>query len=151
MKLVRIDKDSRYLKEIINILYKWWGEKYEFSYKEMETLYKTYIADEKIPNLYALIINETLVGMYEINEKDKIDVRDYCPYLANVFVKEEYRGLGYSKYLINDAIKRTKELGYKKLYLHTKHDSLYQRYGFEFLEKVKIKYGEKKIYVLEIK
>lgn len=150
MEIIKINKNNLYFREIINIFYKWWGQDKE-SYEEMEKRYLASLDDDKIPNLYALIINETLVGCYEINEKDNILEKSYHPYLANVFVKEEYRGLGYSKYLITDAIDKAKQMGYKKLYLHSNHENLYEKYGFKFLEKVKTKNGDKRIYVIKIK
>ena len=151
MKIIKVNKDDRIFREILLIYKDWIGpSSYGFDLKVEEEKYLKSFNEDKLPNLYAMIINDTLIGMYELNEKDHMDELSYTPYLANVFIKEEYRGLGYSKELIEHSIKTCKLLNYKKLYLHTRHKNLYEKYGFKFLEEVETKYGKKRIYVLDI-
>ena len=46
-----------------------------------------------------------------------------------MFVKEEYRGKGYSK-LLNDAIlKEAKKRGFKKIYLKSDLKNYYEKFG----------------------
>ena len=151
MNIIRIKKEDRYFKEIVNTYYNWWAKKRNISYQDHINNYKNYLLTDEIPNIYALIINDTLVGMYELNEKDNIDEQNYTPYLANVFIKESYRNNNYSKLLIEDAIKRVEKMGYNKLYLHTKLENFYEKYNFQYSEEVKTKYGPKRIFVLHIK
>ncbi len=145
MQLITINKKNRYFDEFVKLNFEWWGERKGFTYQDFEKHYLDSF-NEKLPKLRALIINDTLIGFYEINEKDYIDDEDYTPYLANVYVKEEYRKRGYSTILINDSIKYAKELGYKDLYLHSKHENYYEKYGFEFIGIVKTKHGDKRLF-----
>ena len=152
MKIIKVNKDDRIFKEILLIYKDWIGSSsYGFDLKKEKEKYINSFKEDKLPNLYALIINDTLIGMYEINEKDHIDDYPYTPYLANVFIKEEYRGKGYSKDLIEHSIKSCKLLNYKKMYLHTRHKNLYERYGYKFLKEVETPYGSKRIYELDLK
>lgn len=148
MKIIKINNENRYLNEIVNIYYDWWAKDKNIKYND---LYNSYLNKNTLPIIYALIINDTLIGMYELNEKDFIQNKEYTPYLANVYILEKYRGLGYSKCLIEHAIKKTKKMGYNKLYLHSKHENYYEKFGFKFKEKVNTEYGEKNIYVRKIK
>lgn len=152
MQINKINTKNRYYQEIINIYYNWWG-KYikKKTLKEIDNSYGENLTKDSLPNLYALIINDTLIGTYEINEKDDIENEKFTPYVANIFVKEKYRGNGYGKILINDAIKKTKQLGYDKLYLHSHHENFYEKYGFRLIKKVETQYGQKRIYELKIK
>jgi GNAT superfamily N-acetyltransferase len=152
MKIIKINKDDRYFREIF-IIYKNWISKSSYGFDEKTELekYLKSFNEDKLPNIYALIINDTLIGMYELNEKDHMDNLPYKPYLANVFIKEEYRGRGYSKMLVEHSIKTCEALNYKKLYLHTHHKNLYERYGFKYLEDVETQYGTKSIYVIDLK
>lgn len=143
MQIKTITKDNRYFKEFINFCYKWFGEEKSLSIEEIR---KNYPLDDNLPKIRVLIINDTLIGFYEINEKDNIDDEEYKPYLATVYVREEYRKRGYSTILINDAIKYAESLGYKDLYLHSRIENYYEKYGFEFLKEVKTKYGNKRIF-----
>ena len=146
MEIISIKREDRYFKEIVNYLYNWWGYKKFNSYDEFYKTYLNYITNDNLPNLYALIINDTLIGAYEINEKDYVEEKEYTPYLANIFIKENYRGQKYSSILIEDCVVKTKKLGYNKLYLHTKIENYYEKYGFKFKEEAETKYGIKRIY-----
>ena len=152
MNIIKIDHDNRYFREIF-IIYKNWlkDSSYEIDEKEYLNEYLNSFNEDKLPNIYAMIINDTLIGMYELSAKDFVEEEKYTPYLARVYVKEQYRGLGYGKELINHSINTAKSLDYKKLYLHTHHNNLYEKYGFKFLKEVKTKYGSKRIYELDLK
>ena len=145
MKIITITNENRYFKEFINHCYQWFGEEKNLTYEDIKKDYQE-IFNNKLPKIRVLTINDTLIGFYEINEKDGIDNEEYTPYLATVYVKEEYRKKGYSTILINDAIEYVKELGYKDLYLHSRIENYYEKYGFEFLKEVKTKLGNKRIY-----
>lgn len=145
MKIINIKEEDKYFKEIINIYYEWFG-KDNYTFEEFYNKYKEVLSSEKIPSLYALIINDTLIGMYELNEKDGIDSKKYTPYLASVFIKENYRKNNYSELLINDVIKRASSYGYKKLYLHSRIENYYEKFGFNLIEEVKINNQIKRIY-----
>jgi GNAT superfamily N-acetyltransferase len=151
MELKTINKTNRYYYEIINNYYKWWGKDKSKSLKEIDEFYNGIIVSDDLPIIRALIINDTLIGFYELNAKDDIDEEEYTPYLANVFVKEQYRKQGYSSYLINDAKELAKNMGYEKLYLHSHLEDYYEKYDFKFLKEVNTKLGKKRIYVYKIK
>jgi N-acetylglutamate synthase-like GNAT family acetyltransferase len=91
--------------------------------------------------------------MYQIVMDDDIDIRpDYYPWLAAVYVGEEYRGNGICKVMMEDAVNKYKKLGIKRIYLHTRHENLYERYGWIFLEEVTTFEGKiKRIYYFDIK
>ena len=152
MKIIKIDHDNRYFREIFKIYKNWLIEsKYEFDEKKSLEEYMNSFNEDTLPNIYALIINDTLIGMYELSAKDYIEDKPYTPYLSRVYVKEEYRNKGYGTMLIEHSINTAKGLNFKKLYLHTHHTNLYEKYGFKYLEDVKTPYGIKKIYELKIK
>lgn len=59
--------------------------------------------------------------------------------LKRMYVKEEFRGYGYGKLLLNEAIKLAKNLGYEKIWLDTLQNmeaaiSLYKKNGFKNIE-----------------
>ena len=144
MKIIRLQKNDDIFKKIVDCYYEWWGMKY-FLYDDFKRMYESFLDNDVIPNVYALINDNKLIGMYEINKHDRIDV-SYEPFLANVFVLEKYRGKGYSKLLINDAINETKKMGYEYLYLRSRHENLYEKYGFELIEEIESNLGKKRIF-----
>ncbi len=150
MKIVTITQENRYLKEILHHYYNWWGEELKKSFSEIHRYYTKSLKEETLPTIRALILNDTLIGMYEIDTKNNIEECSYEPYLANVYIKEEYRGQGFSKYLIEDAIFYARKNKIDTLYLHSRIENLYERYGFQMIKQVKTKYGKKRIFAKKI-
>ncbi len=152
MQINKINNKNRYYYEIINIYYNWWGKDIKKkTLNEIDDSYKDTLSQDFLPNIYALIINDTLIGTYEINKNDDIEKEKYTPYLANIYIKERYRGYGYSKILVSDAIEKIKKMGYDRLYLHSHHQNYYEKFGFKLKKEVETKYGLKRIYELKIK
>lgn len=61
-----------------------------------------------------------------------------------MFVKEEYRGNGYSK-ILNDAIlNEARKRGFKKIYLKTELENYYEKFGAKYMDRLKS--GEKLYY-----
>ncbi len=110
---------------------------------------------DKLPQTYGLFLNNKIIGMYQFTLKD-LDVRtDIYPWLANVYIDKQYRKLGYGKILLESVIKNAKNIkDFKEIYLFTKHISLFEKFGFEFIELIDT-YNEKdriqRLYKLKIK
>ena len=64
-----------------------------------------------------------------------------------MYVKDKYRGLGYSKILNNSILDEVKRLGYSKVYLKTDLVNYYEKFGFNYLED--LNNGEK-LYYMEV-
>jgi len=70
------------------------------------------------------------------------------PWYATMYVKEKYRGKGYSK-ILNDAIlAEARKRSISKLYLKTDLENYYEKFGAKFLEVLST--GEK-LYYFDVK
>ena len=145
MEIIKITKKNRYYQEIINIYYNWWLKSKNMSLVDIDNMFKDTLDKDELPFIYALIINDTLIGTYQINQKDDIDEKEYEPYLASLDTTCQK-----IRFLIEDSIKKTKELGYKTLYLHSRLENYYEKFGFKFLEEVETKYGKKRIFEKDV-
>ncbi len=61
-----------------------------------------------------------------------------------MYVKEEYRGMGYSRLLNNAILDEAKKLGYNRVYLKTDLVNYYEKFKAKYLEK--LSNGEKLYY-----
>ncbi|PSM53152.1 acetyltransferase [Campylobacter blaseri] len=79
------------------------------------------------------------------NIGSKVDILKECKndefYIDSVAVKESFRGKGYFKQLMQEAIKIAKELGHSKVSLITQTPEIYERLGFDFIKNLDF-YGE---------
>ena len=128
------DPQSGYVGEICQWLMDWWGREEHFSEEKMHSYVCNSLCAGRIPQTHLLLLGGDAVGMYQLSMAD-LEVRpDIYPWLINVFVKEEYRGRGYLKLLVDSAIKEAEKLGLRELYLFTKYAGLYERYGWSLVE-----------------
>lgn len=151
MEIVKlIDKNSKYFNTICDWQASWWGRGYKKE-KVIEFMERC-LNENQIPQTYIVIDNDVVIGMYQIVMYDNVDVRpNYYPWLVNVYVDEDHRGKGICSILMNDVIKKFKDLGFKRVYLHSRHEGLYEKYGWIFLEKVEVFNKEvKRIYYFDV-
>lgn len=81
-----------------------------------------------------LIDEDKLIGFISLFPYDGDEEQDLSPWYATMYVKKEYRGLGYSK-LLNDAIlKEAKNRGFNEIYLKTELNNYYEKFGAEFIK-----------------
>ena len=135
MKIEYLDNNSDYIDIIANWFYNWWTNK-----KEIDKIKK------EITDQSNVIVNNELVGVYQLLKYDNLDYKDNLCWLANIYIKDNYRGLGYGSILIKDSIMEAKKQGYSSLYLHSKHIGLYEKFGFKFIEEVKQNDKVKRVY-----
>ena len=147
MQVVNIKSNSNYLKEYIKLCSLEWGSKK--SKEEMEK----YIADkekrilsgDKVINIIGLMDNDEMIGFISLFKYDGDECRELTPWYATMYVKNEYRGNGYSKILNNAILKEAKMLGYKKVYLKTDLTNYYEKFGAKYIRN--LEKGEKLYYI----
>ena len=145
MKEIKIldDLNSPYIKKINDIILKW------INIERIDNI-KNGIINNTYPITIILLKDNELIGFYQIVEHDN-DNTSYTPWIANVYVLEEYRGLGYGRVLIESIPDFMKELNIKTIYLHTRHINLYEKFGFEKYQELVLEDNIKRfIYKLDI-
>ena len=149
LKIYNIKEKQGFLKEVAELTQKEWGtrtnSKEEFEEKINKKVFK--IIDNFNNPFYCKLVlldNDILIGFISIFPTDGDERNDLSPWYATMYVKEEFRGKGYSK-ILNDAILReAKNRGFKKLYLRTNLINYYEKFGALFLEN--LSNGEKLYY-----
>ncbi len=146
MEIIELKSFNDDFKEVMLIFYNWWGQKKNKTLDQLTNEYQSILFKSELPKLYVLKDKDKVIGAYELNEHDNISKKEYKPFLANVFIKEEYRGNGYSKLLIESAKEEACKMGYNDLYLHSKHVNYYEKFDFKYLETIDTDYGPKRIF-----
>lgn len=136
-----------YFTEFCKEMHTWWTkENYENWSLEKVTYYLKHCLKDTIPSTYILHEENTFIGSYQILMEDLDSRPDLYPWLANVYIKKEYRGKGYGRKCIEHAIKTIKDMNLSKIYLFTEHRNLYEKFGFTLLEEVET-FGNEKEYL----
>lgn len=139
IKIYDIKERKEFLEEIAILTQRQWGNK-QLSEEEYNLKIKKKI-DEMIDNLnnpfyckLILLDDDKLLGFVSIFPTDGKERLDLTPWYATMYVKEEYRGLGYSKILNEAILKEAKKRSFKKIYLKTDLINYYEKFGFTYLE-----------------
>ena len=149
MKIYNIKEKQEYIEEVATLTKLEWAEynnEAELNNKIQETINKIK-NNLKNPNYCKLILldKNKLVGFISIFPKDGDECQELTPWYATMYVKKEYRGLGYSK-ILNDAIlKEAKRRGFKKIYLKSELKNYYEKFGAKYIKK--LQNGEKVYYI----
>lgn len=69
---------------------------------------------------YLLFLNEIPIGMFTLEERDSMrNIGGKLAHLWDVYIDVSYRGLGFGKHLIWEALREAKTLGFDYLLLNT--------------------------------
>ena len=150
LKIYNLKEKPKYIKEISILTQKEWGEK-NLSPKEFNLRVKKKISKIKSNlkkfNYCKLILLEdnNLIGFISIFPNDGEGKQELSPWYATMYVKEDYRGKGYSKILNDAIIAESRKRNFKKLYLKSDLENYYEKFGAKYIET--LKNGEKLFYI----
>ena len=150
-----IEIDDKILKIATDWMYNWWGIEENYSYEEVKCYMKYSFNDKKLPQTYGIFLGDKIIGMYQFTYRDLFLRPDIYPWLANLYIDQKYRGIGYGNILIESVKKNaSKNLECDEIYLYTNHCGLYEKYGWKFISEVdtfEMNSKREKLYKLEIK
>lgn len=153
LKIYDLKDKQKYIREVAILTQKEWGksnlnsDKFKSKINEKVSKIRKSFGNRYYCKLI-LVENEQLIGFISIFPSDGEERKDLSPWYATMYVKEEYRGKGYSK-ILNDAIlKEAKKRNIKKLYLKTKLKDYYEKLGAHYMEKMNEK---ENIYYFDLK
>ncbi len=149
---IRIEylKEHPYLvKEISQLFYKEWSYLYTGkSLSDIENSISRRLNYDKIPIGIVATRNRQFAGTACLKEHDMSTRKEFSPWLAGVYVKEEFRNLGIGKLLIEKIIEIAKELKVRALYLYTdKAMDYYKNLGWEIISHEK--YQSTDVYIMK--
>lgn len=84
-----------------------------------------------MPQWYALAQGDRIVAGCGLIANDFVSRMDLTPWLAALYVVEDFRSAGLGGRLVRHCLAEAGRLGYDALYLCTDHVGYYERFGFE--------------------
>lgn len=151
MEIYNLKEKTEYAKEYFELCSKEWGtnsNSEEFQKKVNDKVEK-FLTDQldKIISVLILVKGQELIGFISLFKFDGEERHDLTPWYATMYVKEQYRGHGYSQ-ILNDAIlNEAKSLNYNKVYLKSNLKNYYEKFGAKYIST--LENGEK-LFSIEI-
>lgn len=143
--------EQEYLEEVSEWIWKEWSKGHGAELEDIIYRSKHSINRDIIPQMYIAKYKNKVVGVVSIWLNDLTTRQDLFPWMATLYVKEEFRNMGIGKMLQQKCIEEARKMNYKNLYLITEHENYYERTGWVFLENAPIGDGRhERIYKYEI-
>lgn len=134
MELFNLANQQEYLNLVVDWLFDEWGKKqHHYNKSFWDSWVRSSLSIYDVPQTYIVIDNSILVGTFSLWRCDVQSRQDLFPWLGGVIVSKERRNEGIGTFMINEAVKIAKNLGYSKLYISTQLYNFYDKLGWEFL------------------
>lgn len=139
LRIYNIKDKPEYIEEVSVLTQREWGEKGlsedEFKIRVNMKIDKIHrLLDNRYYCKLILLDDDVLVGFISIFEHDGDERLDLKPWYATMFVKEEFRGNGYSR-ILNDAIlDEARRRGFSVIYLKSDLVNYYEKFGARYVE-----------------
>lgn len=100
-----------------------------------------------VPAVFIALCDGEPVGVVCLWRSDLLSRQDLYPWLANLFVKEDFRGMHIGQKLQESVLSYAKEHGFEKVWLYTDLDGYYEKTGWiQCSAGVEIDGSEKRIF-----
>lgn len=141
VELFNLKHKPEYIEEVSKLYWSEWSKVHGDTIDGVIYRTKHCLNENDIPQTYIALYKTKLVGIFSLWRNDLCSRQDLFPWMAGLYVNENYRNCGIGMYLQNNAISITKKLGYTKLYLITEHDNYYEKNNWIFLEEAPLGNG----------
>lgn len=88
-----------------------------------------------------VVDGDRVCGFCTLTKTDCIPDVPYTPYIGFVFVDEWCRGNRLSQRMIEAGMEYLEKQGFSELYLTSDHENLYEKYGFQVIDRRKAYWG----------
>ena len=116
---------------------RWFHEKWQVPESAYLAAMEAYLRRETEYGWYLCLDGGLIAGGLGVIENDFHDRKDLAPNICAVYTETEYRSQGIAGRLLTMALEDMRAKGFAPLYLVTELTGFYERYGWEFLCKVR--------------
>ena len=148
--IVNLADDTKHIEEVARWHFEEWSDYNRTRYEDDLHMTKHSLCKDRIPFTFIAKYKDEAVGMVSIWNSDMKSRQDLTPWLAALYIKKEYRGIGIGTLLQKKCIETVKSLGYKSLYLTSDLENYYERTGWKFLDRAPVNQHLTKIYEYKI-
>lgn len=141
-KVIRLRENPDKLTDILSyVKQKWASEETQAVYDDC--LLHSLTTNSPLPQWYALMRNDEIIGCAGLITNDFISRMDLWPWLCAVYVEEQYRGQFLSQQLMEIAEEDARSAGFNNIFLATDHEGLYEKADFDYIGDGYHPWGEK--------
>lgn len=146
MQIFCLNEKVEQFDNAVQVFWRQWGTDRNFNFYHDCMLHSLKTEDD-LPKFYMAMQNDSIIGTYALLRNDLISRQDIYPWLACLYVAEEFRGNNIGVELMQHAIRETRKMGHASLYLTSDLEGYYEKNGWVHLSNGFSIFGEEtKIY-----
>ena len=146
IELMSIDNKEKYINRLLEC--EWWAGQI---LGKIITSGKLEEMCKENPKVFMLVENEEIISFCTYVHQDEIEALDLFPWIGFVYTYKQYRGNRYFGKLLNHILQLAKEEQYKRIYVSTNENGLYEKYGFKYYKNMlDITGNDSRIYYIEV-
>lgn len=137
IKIMNLADAPEYIDEVSYWLWEEWGEAGGYTLDELIYRTRHCLGRGGVPQMLIAKYGDEPAGVVSLWMNDLKTRQDLYPWLATLYVKNEYRNLKIGQALQLACIETVRDTtDYPYLYLITEHEHYYEKTGWEFVEMV---------------
>lgn len=140
MRVFDLKDKLEYLDEVVNLEHDEWGDNPDYDRERRINNKKKVIMDNFSNKSFCKLIlldKNILIGFISLFPNDSDECPEYSPWYATMYVKKEYRGMGYSRILNDALLKEARSRGFKEIFLKSTLKNYYEKFGAVFIKNIK--------------
>ena len=141
MEVINLRERNQYKEKAIAYFQKVWAND-ESKLVYEDCISRSLVTKSTLPIWYLLLDGDKIIGCVGLITNDYISCMDLWPWLAALYVEEEYRGNNHASLLIEAVKKDAIKAGFSKLYLATEHNGYYEKFAFDYIGEGYHSWGE---------
>ncbi|MCP4176296.1 MAG: GNAT family N-acetyltransferase [bacterium] len=125
INIYHLSEKPEYIKTVSNWIYHEFADKEKISLVQIIDKFSNRFIDKHPITIIAVNKKNECIGTVSLFENDLRTRKDLTPWLASLYVKKTYRNKSVARILINELLKITNKLDYRKIFLRTETASQY--------------------------
>ncbi|KMK75689.1 GNAT family N-acetyltransferase [Alkalihalobacillus pseudalcaliphilus] len=134
MEIIKVDKEAAHFRDAVKKYWQVWGDEDNYTFYE-DCMKHSHETKDGIPSFYIGTDQGQIVATFALIRNDLNSRQDLFPWLACLYVDENYRGSRVGFQLLDYARRVAGQLGHETLFLTTDLDGYYEKDGWENIGK----------------
>ncbi len=144
MKIINLSDRPEFKEQVTDWLWQAFGS--ENSRDFFASVVQSSLSGADLPQTYIALAGETLAGTVGLWRCDLISRQDLTPWLAALYVDEEFRSQGLGQQLQAFVLEQSRRSGFREVYLYAEFTGYYERFGWQYIGDA-LDYPEKPVHL----
>ena len=144
MKIINLSDRPEFKEQVTDWLWQAFGS--ENSRDFFASVVQSSLSGADLPQTFIALEGETLAGTVGLWRCDLISRQDLTPWLAALYVDEEFRSKGLGQQLQAFVLEQSRRSGFREVYLYAEFTGYYERFGWQYIGDA-LDYPDKPVYL----